>query len=451
MKKQFDTLLRFRSKAAFLFLAIFILLVSCNKSDPPASPPAAATIASVTGPTGLTSGPKNTIITITGTNFITNIAQIQVKVNGKNCTVLTATATSITAQIPPACGTGIVELFLNGTRYVGPVFNFIFTYTLISLNDGQVGNVYGPIATAKFDQIESISIDQNNSLFLGQYNFPKVKKVTAAGIVSLLAGSGIAGYLDANGATAQFQAPEYCSAAADGNIYVGDNNKVRKIDAAGNVTTLYTSLSSAQVFGIKAMPSGIYLGGTNVIEKISYSGVLIWSLKTKPPQPPFINNYDFDGDTSVVRFNTYGNIEVDATEQNIYFSNYDPQNVMNGHPVWKLKKLNITAHTITTVAGASTGVDGLDGPALQATFNQLSDMRFDNSDGLWLADARNHKVRMLKTGTVSTIIGSAGQGDVDGDLTIAKINFPTGFAFDSLGQLYIACLGNNKIKKLVID
>ncbi len=451
LKSNLLFLLKCKSNLILIFLTALTILVSCSKSDNPAPAPA-ATIASVTSPTGTTSGPKNTVITITGTNFITDLTKIQVKVNGNSCIVFTATTTVITAKIPANCGTGIVELFLNGTRYVGPVFNFIYTYTLSSITDGQLGaNVYGPLASAKFDQIESVSIDQNDNIYLGQYNFPKVKKISVSNIVSLLAGSGTSGYLDAMGAAAQFATPEYTSPGTNGNLYVGDDNKVRKIDASGNVSTLYTSAASSQLFGIKAMPSGIYLGGTNVIEKISYTGVLIWSIKTKPAQPPFTDTYDLDGDTSVAKFNTYGNIEVDSLEQNIYFSNFDVNNVLNGHNVWKIKKLNIAAHSITTFAGANTGVEANDGPALQATFNVIPDIRFDKRGGLWIADGQNNKVRLLKAGIVSTVIGNAGSGDVDGDPSVAKIIYPTGLAFDSHGSLFIGCVGNNKIKKLLID
>jgi len=436
-----------------IFLTALTFLISCSKSDDPSpSPATTATISSVTSPTGTTSGPKNTVITITGTNFITDLTKIQVKVNGKSCVVISATGTAITARIPAGCGTGIVELFLDGTRYAGPVFNFVYTYTLSSITDGQTGsNVYGPLASAKFDEIESVSIDQNDNIFLGQYDYPKVKKISATNIVSLVAGSGTFGYFDGNGATAQFATPEYTCPASDGNLYVGDADKVRKIDASGNVTTLYTSPASTQLFGIKAMPSGIYLGGSNVIAKISYSGVLIWAVQTKPPQPPFTDDYDLDGDTSVAKFNTYGNIEVDSTEQNIYFNNLDYSNSINGHSVWKIKKLNIAAHTITTISGAKTGVEANDGPALQATFNVIADIHFDKFGVLWIADGQNNKIRILKDGIVSTIIGSLGSGDVDGDPSVAKIIYPTGLAFDSHGSLFIGCVGNNKIKKLVID
>ena len=425
-------------------------LLSCSKSETTPTP-SAATISAVTSPTGTTSGPKNTVITISGTNFITDLSKIQVKVNGKDCVVLSATATAITARIPAGCGTGVVQLFLNGTMYTGPVFNFIYTYALTSVTDGQSGNVYGSLAGAKFDEIESVSFDQSDNLYLGQYDFPKVKKITANGIVSLLAGSGVSGYLDANGATAQFVAPEYTSPGSDGNLYVGDNARVRKISVTGTVTTLYTSPNAGQFMGIKAMPTGIYLAGTNVLAKISYTGTLIWSITTKPALPPFDDMYDLDGDTSIAKFNTYGNLEVDSMEQNIYFSNYDFNHSLNGHKVWKLKKLNLSTHAITTIAGANIGADAQDGLPLQATFSTIADMRLDKLGGLWIADMANHKVRLLKDGGVTTIIGIPGQGDIDGDLNVAKIKSPTGLAFDSHGQLYIGCVGNRKIKKLTID
>ena len=433
-----------------LLLAVSTIFSSCSKSDDiPA--PSPATVTNVTTASGTLSGPKNTIITITGTNFITDLSKIQVKVNGKDCAVLSATSTTITAKIPAACGTGNVVLILDGTSYQGPVFNFVNSYTLFSITDGQVGNVYGPLASAKFDQIESISIDANDNMYLGQYNFPKVKKISADGTVSLLAGSGVSGYLDANGAAAQFTAPEYCSRGTDGNVYVAENQYVRKIDASLNVTTLYTKATAGGYMAIKAMPGGIYLAGPTEIAKLSYSGTVIWAVQRKDPPPPFDNPYDFDGDTSVARFSTYGNIEVDAAEENIYFNNYDSYHTLNGHVVNKIKKLNIPSHTITTIAGAGAGAEVNDGPALQATFNQVSDLRLDQYGVLWIADSRNNRVRVLENGEVSTLIGAAGEGDVDGDAASGKIKFPTGLAFDSHGSLFIGCFGNNKIKKLLID
>jgi hypothetical protein len=408
--------------------------------------PTPVTIASVTGPTGLTSGPKNTVITITGSSFITNLAQIQVKVNGKTCTVFTATATSITAQIPPACGTGIVELFLNGTRYAGPVFTFIYTYTLSSVTNGQVGYADGPLATAQFEEIDGIAIDANDNIFLPHWNKPRVRKISAAGLASNLAGNGIAGYVDAQGINARFTAMDYCSVDQTGNVYVADQstniilqpNRIRKIDINGNVTTFATVPHS--ISGIKVGKLGnIYVSGGEDISKYTSSGSVVWRLKSH-------GSGNVDGDTSVVQFNLGGNIEVDDTETNIYVSG-------QFSPGLQLKKLNLTAKTLTTIAGEGTSGDIGTGPALSCKFRFISSSLLDNNGGLYFADYSNNKIYYLKDGTVTTIVNGVYNSilDVDGDISIGRLAGPYGLAFDSNRQLYIACLKNNKVKRLVID
>jgi IPT/TIG domain len=447
MKTQSHILIRYKFNVAIIFLTALTLFASCNKTDTPVTPPAAAaTIAGVTGPTGLTSGPKNTVITISGTNFITDLGQIQVKVNGKTCTVLTATSTSITAQIPPACGTGIVEIFLNGTRYAGPVFNFIFTYTLSSVTNGQVGYADGPLATAKFEEINGIAIDANDNIYIPQWTNPRIRKITAAGIASNLAGNGIRGYVDAQGANARFLSMDYGSTDQAGNLYVADQttntilnpNRIRKIDINGNVTTF--AVVPHHLYGIKVGKLGnIYVSGADGISKYTSSGTLAWRLMSH-------GTGNVDGDTSIVQFNLFGNIEVDDTETNIYVSNLL-------YPGSQLKKLNLTTKSLTTIAGDGTSGDVGAGPALSCKFRLISSSVLDNSGGLYFTDFDNNKIYYLKDGTVVTIINGVYGSilDVDGDASVARIAGSLGMAFDSHGQLYIGCLRNNKIKKLVMD
>jgi len=365
-------------------------------------------------------------------------------VNGKNCTVLTATATSITAKIPPACGTGIVELFLNGTRYEGPVFTFVYSYGLISVTNGQVGHSDGPVATALLQEIVGISIDGNDNVYFAQYDKPRVRKVSPLNILSTVAGDGIVGYVDAQGINARLGRMDFCTADQNGVVYTGDqtNNRIRKIDQAGNVTTLASIPNSLGLLAIKVGRSGnIYVARGKYIDKYNASGALVWRLMSH-------GTGNVDGDTSIVQFNLNGGIEVDSTETNIYVSEFTLSDPNSGG---KIKKLNLTNGTLTTIAGDGTRGE-TNGPALTAKFAWTFTMALDKSGGLYIADGwTNHRIAYLKNGMVTTVIGSMGAGDVDGDPSVAKIQYPTGLAFDSQGNLFIGCNGNNKLKKLTID
>ncbi|HMK04517.1 MAG TPA: IPT/TIG domain-containing protein [Ferruginibacter sp.] len=444
MKKLF----RFKFNVAFLFL---IVMAGCSKNDTTPTPPGPATIASISTPNGLTSGPKNTVITITGTNFITNLAQIQVKVNGKNCTVLTATAISITAQIPPACGTGIVELFLNGTRYSGPVFTFIYSYTLTSITNGVNGYQDGPIANAQWEEISGLCVDTGNNIFTSAYAKPVVRKITSDLLtVSTLAGDRTVGDVNGQGTNAKLGYVDNISVDKNGDIYYADqfSNKVKKIDKLGNVTTFLTTATLGffpMTAEVGSMGNVYVLGSLSaqtVIAKYNSSGVLQWKIMSH-------GIGSTDGDSSVVKLNniTFGNATIDGNETNLYFSTY------SGISSWpsQIKKLNLSTLTTTTIAGVETVSGSNDGPAASATFKLVTGLAIDNQGGLYISDGYNDKLRFLKNGTVSTIIGAAGPGDVDGDLAVAKIKYPDGLRFDNKGNLIIACVTNNKIKKLVID
>ena len=114
---------------------------------------------------------------------------------------------------------------------------------------------------------------------------------------------------------------------------------------------------------------------------------------------------------------------------------------------------------ITTVAGNGTGYSGDGGPATSAQLYFSSGVAVDSAGNLYIGDANNHRVRKVSpNGTITTVAGNgtaapsvqqAGPGPGDGGpATSAQLRTPIGVAVDSGGNLYIADLGNFRIRKV---
>jgi sugar lactone lactonase YvrE len=107
---------------------------------------------------------------------------------------------------------------------------------------------------------------------------------------------------------------------------------------------------------------------------------------------------------------------------------------------------------ITTVAGNGTvGFSGDGGQAINAQLYCPSGIAFDSSDNLYIADLGNARIRKVDSnGIITTIAGNGTQGfSGDGGQAIdAGLYFPSGITFDSSDNLYVADSGNNRIRKV---
>ncbi|WEA03845.1 DUF6443 domain-containing protein [Mucilaginibacter sp. SJ] len=205
-----------------------------------------------------------------------------------------ANGTGAAASFYYPCG---VAVDASGNVYVADTFNNkirkITPAGVVSdlAGSGSAGTADGQGAAAAFSQPFSIVVDASGNLFVTDRVNARIRKITPSGFVSTLAGS-TSGYLDGTGAAAKFNAPTGLAIDKQGNLFVTDeaNNRIRKITAAGVVTTVAgTGTAGANngagnvatfnlPFGLAVDGSGfLYVGDftTNLIRKVVSSAFTI--------------------------------------------------------------------------------------------------------------------------------------------------------------------------------
>ena len=415
------------TKRIFVLSAILfsILLSSCKKESTPAPSPEPDPTLTAISPT---EGPKNTLVTIRGTRFGTNTAALKVYFNNVQATIQTATDTAITALVPINAGTGVVKIEKSSKQITGPSFTYHGNGWVNSITlTGPAATIFHPSGIVK---------DASGNLIICDRDNHRIVKITPAGVTSVLAGSGVGGFVNGTGAAAQFNGPYCIVADASGNFYVGDriNNAIRKITPAGVVTTLAGSGTMASVDGTGtaasfAEPLGIAINSAGNLYVVDYA-----SQKIRKVTPAGVVT------TLVSGYMAFG-LAVDASNV-IYFTNYF-QN--------RIYKFTEGSPTPVLVAG-DTNSGNTDGNGAAARFNTPAGISVDAAGNLFVTETGNHRIRKITpAGVVSTIAGSTA-GFSDGDATTARFDIPLAIAADvSNNLLFVADFNNSRIRTILID
>jgi len=405
-------------------MATNLILSSCKKDETIAPTPQPVQTVTAINPT---SGPKNTTVTITGTDFGSNTSVLKVYFNGVQGTIQSANNTTITASVPAGASTGIVKVEKNNVQANGPVFTYHVTGTVSTFSlSGAATNLNHPSGIVK---------DASGNLYVCDRDNHRILKITPAGVTSVFAG-GTMGFVNGTGASAQFNQPYCITMDGAGNFYVGDriNHAIRKITAAGVVTTLAGNGSpgNANGTGGAAMfnePLGVaadaagnvyvadYINGA--LRKVTPAGVV-----TTLTGVPYIFGVAVDG------------------AGNIYCAEY------GNHQVSKYS----SSGAYSVIAGQSGTVGTADGTGSAARFYYPAGITVDANGNLYVSETLNNRVRKITAaGVVTTIAGSAA-GYTDGEGASASFDSPIAIANDLPNNLlYIADFNNNRIRKIIIE
>ena len=356
---------------------------------------------------------------------------------------------------------GSVAVDAAGNVYVADTFNHtirkITAAGVVSTLAGLAGqgfSVDGTGSAARFNFPYGIALGSGGVLLVADTFNNTIRRVTAAGVVSTLAGNSAlpAGSSDGTGAAARFNAPQAVAVDPAGNTYVADteNQTIRKITASGVVTTFAGTASiaggadgtaSAAQF---SRPSGLSVDANGVIYVADYSNHTIRKITatrvvtTIAGAAPLSGSVDGTG--AAARFNTTGGVAIDVGG-NVYVA--DQEN----HTIRKITAVGL----VTTMAGGAGQRGSADGVGTAARFDTPIAVAVDAAGSVYVADNANSTIRKVSAaGVVTTLAGSAGSvnGSVDGTGAQASFSSPTGIALDLAGNLFVADRSGQVIRKV---
>ncbi|MEU6174987.1 RICIN domain-containing protein [Streptantibioticus parmotrematis] len=315
----------------------------------------------------------------------------------------------------------------------------------------------GPAVSAQLNYPYGIAVDGTGTLYFSDHGNHRVRKVTADGTITTIAGTGTAGNQGENvpAVSAQLNWPRDVAVDGAGTVYIADssNHRIRKVTADGTISTVAGTgkagfggdgglATSAQL----NVPFGLAVDSTGVLYVAEYNNHRVRRITTdgKISTVAGTGSAGSKGDGGLAvsaQLNRPQALAVDATG-GLYIAD------SNNHRIRKVA----ADGTISTVAGTGTvGFGGDDDQATSAQLNCPLGVMVDSTGTLYFSDHRNHRVRKVAAdGTISTVAGTgtaAFDGD-DGPATSASLNNPVGLAVDRTGALHIADHVNHRIRKV---
>jgi uncharacterized protein (TIGR03437 family) len=340
----------------------------------------------------------------------------------------------------PCAGQGfIISTFAGGNPYI------------TSIGNGQ------PATSAFLNGPSGVAVDSAGNVYISDTYDNTVRKVALTGIITAFAGTGSAGFSGDGGSAlnAQLHAPGALSVDASGNVYIADtsNNRVRKVNTAGIITTVAGSsntLSSgigdggSATSAVLSVPRGIVVdssgnlyiadSGNRRVRKVNVNGTI-----TTFAGNGYMGSIGSVGDNGVPTSATLtpAGLALDSAG-NMYIADYADNLIRE-----------ISNNVITSIAGTGTaGYYGDGSTATKAYLSQPQSVAVDGSGHVLIADTGNQVIREVSGGVINTVAGTGGVGSYGdgGPAGAATLDSPVAIALSGTGLIYICNSSPNGYK-----
>ena len=347
-------------------------------------------------------------------------------------------------------------LFVSMCLGVAPAWPQGVITTFAGNGTGGYSGDGGPATIAMINRVVGIATDAAGNVYLADENNHRVRKVDRNGIMTTLAGTGVAGFSGDGGPAQMAQVNQPLGVCVDSasNVYVNENGnkRVRRISPNGVITTVAGSGSATHSGdGGPATSAGFVIPircatdrngnlyivdqGAHRVRKVDPSGTISTYAGT--------GTIGFSGDGGPAVSAALNNPTALATDAsgNLYITD------QSNH---RIRRVN-TSGVIQTVAGTGNPAFGGDGgPATSGSFAFPGSVAVDSAGNLFIVDTNALRIRQVSGGNITTIAGTGatGFGGDNGPPLQAMFNSPFAIAIDGSGNIYIGDTFNNRIRKI---
>ncbi len=288
--------------------------------------------------------------------------------------------------------------FLLATPYL-----YAANYTITTVAGGGASFGEGGSATnAQLHSPSGVAVDNNGNIYIVDNSSHCIRKVDTNGIITTVVGTACVSGSTGDGGlaiNAELSCPEDVAVDSAGNIYIADrhNHRIRKVTISdGKINTVAGN-----------------------------------------------GNYGYSGDNNfatAAQLNNPTGVAVDSS-RNIYIADGDN---------YCIRKVT-TGGIINTIAGNGTkGYSGENVDATTAKLNEFCGVTVDNGN-IYIADTNNDRIRKVDINGIITTVAGTGTRDYNGDnisSCTANLYYPHGTYIDIAGNIYIADMGNERIRKV---